>query len=202
MIDWAWSPNLEKENTVSKKKPLAQHWDGDWSRIAQVQQARNSDIAIVLEDLYQPHNAHAVIRICDGLGIGKIRIVERNNRFRIEQPEIERLAQTFDFKLYPTQEGHDPTRACLTALKEQGFHIAATTLRPGCIDLAELKTRSPQPSKIAFCFGTEEHGLSQAAHDLADTYLRIPMFGMTQSFNVSVSVALVARNYLGWPQRT
>lgn len=187
---------------MSKKRPLEKHWDGNWSRIQQVQQQRNMNIAVVLENLYQPHNAHSVIRTCDGLAIGRIRIIERNNPFRIEQAELQRLADTFDLQIFHQESGQDNTRTCLEALKYEGFKIAATTLQPGCIDLNTLKEKCPPPQKIAFCFGTEEHGLSQTAHELADYYLRIPMYGMTQSFNVSVSVALVTRNYLGWPSRT
>jgi tRNA (guanosine-2'-O-)-methyltransferase len=184
---------------MGKKRPLEKHWDGDWNKTAQIQAARQQNIAMVLEDLYQPHNAHSIVRTCDGFGIGKLRIIERNNRFRIEQEEIQRLAKTFDFRIYPNQPPLDPTEACLKDLKSQGFKIAVTTLRPDCIDLETLRSREPKDAKLAFVFGTEEHGLSEIGHSYADYFLKLPMYGMTQSFNVSVSVALVARNYLGWP---
>ena len=39
-------------------------------------------------------------------------------------------------------------------------------------------------------FGTEEQGLSQEALEAADATLRLPMYGFTQSYNISIAVAL------------
>jgi tRNA (guanosine-2'-O-)-methyltransferase len=41
-------------------------------------------------------------------------------------------------------------------------------------------------------FGNEHDGLSPAALATCDDAVRVPMFGMTESFNLSVTVALVA----------
>ncbi|MGB4327319.1 MAG: TrmH family RNA methyltransferase, partial [Tenuifilum sp.] len=43
---------------------------------------------------------------------------------------------------------------------------------------------------IALLFGTELTGLSKLALKNADEYVRIPMFGFTESYNISVSVAI------------
>ena len=43
---------------------------------------------------------------------------------------------------------------------------------------------------LALLFGTEKEGLTPEALEMADEYVKIPMFGFTESFNVSVSAAL------------
>ena len=62
----------------------------------------------------------------------------------------------------------------------------ATTSAKGSVELAQL----PLNGKLAIVFGTENVGLSEYALANADEYVHIPMYGFTQSFNVSVSVAL------------
>jgi tRNA (guanosine-2'-O-)-methyltransferase len=85
------------------------------------------------------------------------------------------------------------TRPCLTALQERGYRIAAATLRPGGVPVQEIDLAQP----LALCFGTEEEGLSDEAHDLADLFVRVPMQGFTQSFNVSVTAALFLYDLTG-----
>ena len=45
--------------------------------------------------------------------------------------------------------------------------------------------------KSAFFFGTEKEGLSEQVLSQADTFLKIPMVGFTESLNISVAVAIV-----------
>ena len=43
---------------------------------------------------------------------------------------------------------------------------------------------------VALVFGTELTGLTQEAIDHADGYVKVPMYGFTESFNISVCAAL------------
>ena len=49
----------------------------------------------------------------------------------------------------------------------------------------------PLDQPIALVFGTEKLGLSDYAVENADMHVRIPMFGFTESYNISVSAALL-----------
>jgi tRNA (guanosine-2'-O-)-methyltransferase len=73
-------------------------------------------------------------------------------------------------------------------LKSKGYRIAVTTLQQGVETLPPDKL--PLGDKIALCFGCEEKGISDKLHDMADCYVRIPMYGFTDSLNLSVSVAI------------
>ena len=43
---------------------------------------RTRFISVVLENIYQPHNASAVIRSCEGFGIMDLHVIEEGNRFQ------------------------------------------------------------------------------------------------------------------------
>jgi tRNA (guanosine-2'-O-)-methyltransferase len=60
------------------------------------------------------------------------------------------------------------------------------TLGEPSIDLQAVKL----DSRATLCFGSEVPGLTDAAHDLADEFIKVPMFGFTQSFNLSVCAGI------------
>lgn len=141
---------------------------------------RTRYIAVVLEDIYQPHNASAVVRSCECFGVQDAHVIEGRNSFRVSRGVTVGSAKWLSIHRYRA------TRPCLAALKERGYRLAAATLRPDSMPIQALGLEQ----KVALCFGTEEEGLSPEAHALADCFVRIPMYGFTQSFNISVSVAL------------
>ena len=51
------------------------------ARIDKVLNNRTNYISVVLEDIYQPHNASAVLRSCDCLGIQDVHIIENNYEY-------------------------------------------------------------------------------------------------------------------------
>ena len=155
----------------------------EFSGLNPILKKRSRQIAVVLEDIYQPHNASSILRTCDAFGIQDLYIINARNKFQFDPVKSMGMERWVDRHEY---DGESATIDCLTNLKKSGYTIAATSLRPGCISLDDLAV----PEKLALCFGTEEKGLSDPAHDLADLFIRIPMFGLTQSFNVSVTVAL------------
>lgn len=142
-------------------------------------------LSVVVEDLYQPHNGAAVIRACECFGIQDLYVISKRNPFRVSEEVVAGAAGKVT--IHPGPPAHESnTRTVLNGLKDKGYRIAATSLRDGCIPISELDLCH----KTAILFGTEEQGLSEEAHQLADVFVRIPMYGFTQSFNISVSAAL------------
>lgn len=76
-----------------------------------------------------------------------------------------------------------------TALKKEGFTIIATCLDDDAVNLTDVDYKSMD--KICVMFGNEERGLSWALRNVADVKVYIPMSGFSQSFNISVSCAIV-----------
>jgi len=152
----------------------------------QILQQRTRYVAVVLEDIYQPHNASAVLRSMDCFGIQDAHIIENSNEYRIN-PDVARGASKWlNLIRYNTQQ--DNTIEALQGLKEKGYRLVATTPHKQDVSLPEF---SLDPGPVALLFGTEMRGLSNKALSMADEYLRIPMYGFTESFNISVSAAII-----------
>ncbi|MGD1844348.1 MAG: TrmH family RNA methyltransferase [Salibacteraceae bacterium] len=145
---------------------------------------RTRHLTVVLENIYQPHNASAVIRTADCLGIQDVHVVENSNEYTLN-PGVSLGASNW-VDLHRYNEGEDNTRTCLTELKNQGYRILATSPHKNSVAPEDLDL----DTKTALVFGKEKEGLSDLAFDLADGYLAIPMYGFTESYNISVSAAI------------
>ena len=145
---------------------------------------RTRHIAVVLEDIYQPHNASAVLRSCDLTGVQDVHIIENGNDYNVN-PEVA-LGSSKWLNLIKYNEKDNNTLDTFDQLRKDGYTIVATTPHKNNFDLDTL----PIDKKVAVVFGTELTGLSELAINNADEYLRIPMFGFTESYNISVSAAL------------
>ena len=151
----------------------------------QVLENRTRHLAVVLEDIYQPHNASAVLRSVEALGLQDVYTIEKHNSYKPNKDIVMGAHQWVDLHSYP-KTMDDPIQSCVCDLKSQGYQLAAFTLKPESIDISDLDISK----KTALCFGTEEDGLSQEMHDHCDVFVKIPMVGFTQSFNISVSAAI------------
>jgi tRNA (guanosine-2'-O-)-methyltransferase len=143
----------------------------------------------VLEDIYQGHNASAVLRSADCFGIQDVYVVENQNEYKVN-PEIALGASKWlDIHKYSQAEGG--VTQTIADLRSKGYRIVATTPHTDDILLDDFDVTR---GRAAFFFGTEQNGLSEAVMKQADEFVRIPMYGFTESFNVSVSAALVMRH--------
>jgi tRNA (guanosine-2'-O-)-methyltransferase len=159
---------------------------------------RTRHVTFVLEDIFQPHNASATIRTADCLGIQDIHIIENRNAFRPHKlamqgagkwMNVERYNENFKKDTDQFDPEHYPvhnTELALKGLKKRGYQLIATSPGSQSITLDEINLKKP----IAFLFGTEAHGLTPKALEMADETLRLPMVGFTESYNISVSVAM------------
>ena len=146
---------------------------------------RTRHLTIVLEDIYQPHNASAVLRSCDCFGIQDVHIIENMNKYEVN-PDVA-LGSSKWLTLIKYQARENNTESCLKKLKSEGYRVIVTT--PHENDF--IPETLPLNQKTALVFGTELAGISKVATDLADGFVRIPMYGFTESFNISVSAALL-----------
>jgi len=146
---------------------------------------RTRHITVVLEDIYQPHNASAVLRTCDLTGVQDVHIIENKNVYDVNPDVAMGSSKWLDLIKYNGFE--DNTAEAFKQLKQKGYRIVATTPHKNDKSLEDISL----DGKMAFVFGTEMHGLSEGAIQMADEYVRIPMVGFTESYNISVSAALV-----------
>lgn len=146
---------------------------------------RTRYITVALENIYQPHNASAVLRSCDCFGIQDVHIIENSYQYELNPHVSLGAAQWLNLHRYNALENN--TLACIESLKKEGYRIVATTPDPKAVAIHDFDT---EKGKFALLFGTEKFGLTPEACALADEFIRIPMYGFTESFNISVSVSL------------
>lgn len=154
--------------------------DARKARFAEVLARRTHWVTAVTEDLFDPHNISAVLRSCDGFGIQSAHIIEVNNPYRTSPGVSKGAAKWLDI------ERHTDTTHALRDLKSRGYAICCTTPHTEDTTPEELPLDRP----VALVFGSEGPGISDAARGEADHFVRIPMFGFTESFNISVAAAL------------
>ena len=141
---------------------------------------RTRHICVVLEDIFQPHNASAVLRSCDCFGVQDVHVVENHNKYAPNSDVTMGSDKWVDFYKHPDiLQTYDQ-------LRQKGYRIIATLPHENDTLITQLDISQP----TALVFGTELTGLSQEAIDHADGYVKVPMYGFTESFNISVCAAL------------
>lgn len=160
-------------------------------KIERVMKNRHEGI-IVLEDIHDPHNAAAVWRSADAFGFGKIYLIFNKevkfNPKKIGKETSGSANKWLDFEIFSSAE------ECFQKLKEQGYKIYATVLDKEARDLSLSDFRYQK--KVAIVLGNEHRGLSEEAIKMADEKIYIPMLGMVQSLNLSVTAGICMWEYV------
>ena len=174
---------------IAYKKALTQYLEGFVSerrrgRLNEVLNERTNHLTLVLEDVYQTHNFSAVLRSADIFGIQTTNFIENRNKYKISEDVSMGSTQWLTLNRYQHHENN--TRACLTDLKAKGYKLVATSLHKNSISLQDLDLSKP----VALIFGTELTGISSDVEEMADEFVKLPMYGFTESFNISVCAAL------------
>ncbi len=147
---------------------------------------RTRYITVVLEDIYQSHNASAVLRSCECFGIQDVHIVENKHRYKVN-PDVTRGASKWlNLIRYRGKEYNTPD--AISGLREREYRIVATTIRDDAIPLEKFEIGK---GRFALFFGTEWKGLTDDMLEAADEHIRIPTYGFTASLNISVSAAVI-----------
>jgi 23S rRNA (guanosine2251-2'-O)-methyltransferase len=142
---------------------------------------RDLELVVLLEDIQDPRNLGAILRICEGAGVGRVLIRDRGSApispavvkaaaGASEWLEIERIVNS---------------AATIESLQKDGFWVYGTDAGgrpPWQIDLS---------GKIVLCFGGEEKGLRARTRRVCDELIGLPMRGRVDSLNVSAATAAV-----------
>ena len=140
----------------------------------------------MLEDLYQSHNQSAVMRSADCYGIQNIHTIENRNQYD-ETSTVSEGAREW-LSLHRHQELANNTQSTIDELKAAGYRIIATTPHTNDVMVDDLDV---EQGKMALFFGTERTGLSDTVISQADGFVKVPMYGFSESLNVSVCAALI-----------
>lgn len=162
------------------------------SRFLDILEYRTNYITVAIEDVYQMHNTSAVVRSCDVFGVQQAHLIESKFGKRLDKDIAMGAEKWVDIKRYKT------TVDCIDDLRQQGYKIVATTPHESNCSLTEFEFAG----KTALFFGTERDGLSKEVLEKADSFLKIPMVGFTESLNISVSAAIILHALTNYLRRT
>ncbi len=149
---------------------------------------RTRHFTVVLENIYQQHNASAVVRSCDIFGVQDIHVIENTYSSKVSRHVAKGSQKWLTFHRY--NQDTNNTQECFHQLKQQGYQMIATTPHNNSCFLHDFDITK----KSAFIFGVEKEGVSDYVIENADGFLKIPMVGFTESLNISVAAAIILEN--------
>lgn len=151
-------------------------------KMEKVLRHRQPDLAVVLEEVHDPHNIYAVMRSADAVGLKDVYVIHQGPSLRWPQG---RRSSASAFKWLELHHFNN-LDACMETVAAKYDHILGTHAVEGATDLYELDlTRS-----VALVFGNEHKGLSEQMRTHVETHFRVPMVGMIPSLNISVACAV------------
>lgn len=162
------------------------------SRIEEILSQRTRHITLVMEHLHKAHNGSAVLRTAECFGVQDVHIIEQSNKYKANPYVTRGSSKWIDIHKYQGN-GSEGVENCYRQLKSKGYQIIATAPSDRGLALEQVKT----DSKIALIFGNEYEGLSSYALENADATISLPMYGFTESFNISVTAAICLYTLIG-----
>jgi tRNA (guanosine-2'-O-)-methyltransferase len=161
--------------------------------IERVLALRTRYVTVVLENIYQSQNASAVIRTCECMGLQDVHIVEDTAKYHLNVRVLKGSYKWMTLQRYRAKQVNN-TEVCFRNLHDQGYRILVADPAEDGIPVDEIDVSA---GKLALVFGNELRGASEYSLAHCDQKVRIPMFGFTESLNVSVSVAIFLNEIMG-----
>lgn len=152
-----------------------------FQKLKKVLQTRQPDLTVLMEDVHKPRNFAAIIRSCDAVGCLQTHAIAPDG-LPFNRPKAAAGSRRWVKTLR-----HNTLASAYRKLKIQGFNIVVAHPSKQSLDYRDYDYTQP----TALVMGSELRGLSQEAIATADSSIVIPMQGMVQSLNVSVSAALI-----------
>jgi 23S rRNA (guanosine2251-2'-O)-methyltransferase len=155
------------------------------------------DKVVILDNVRSTHNVGSIFRTSDAAGVSKLFLLGITpsplDRFGRQQPEIAKtaLGATDSVPWEKVGEGDslatDEGVALLQKLNSNGYTVVAVEQAENAVLLHDFEP----PEKIAYILGAEVEGVQPELIATADVVLEIPMLGMKESLNVSVTAGIV-----------
>ena len=152
------------------------------AKIRRVLSLRQNDLTLVLANIHDPHNVSAIYRSCDAFGVARVHLYYTDTAF----PSLSRRSSGSARKWVETIR-HRSLDDLAATLRNQNMQILSTSCSPAAKPLDAYDFTRP----TAVIMGNEHSGVDQELADVADGEIYIHMYGMIQSFNVSVAAALL-----------
>lgn len=142
---------------------------------------RTRNLTVLLDGVHDRFNQSGIIRSCDAMGLLELHLIHNERaKFRPSRNITRGVQKWLDIQTHPNPE------MAFLHLKEQGFRVYTSCFHEDAMSLLDIDFSE----KVALVIGNERKGVSQSVQSLSDNYFMIPMYGFSQSFNVSVATAI------------
>lgn len=152
------------------------------AKIERVLRHRQKGLTLILSNIHDPHNVSAIYRSCDAFGVPEVQLHYTTTAFPTLGAKTSASARK-----WVESRRHTDMQSMTQDLRGRGFSILATSCSPQAKSLYEYDLTKP----VAFVLGNEHSGVEEEFVPLVDGEVFIPMFGMIQSFNVSVAAVVL-----------
>ncbi|MDR2184581.1 MAG: 23S rRNA (guanosine(2251)-2'-O)-methyltransferase RlmB [Treponema sp.] len=142
---------------------------------------RKEALALILDEITDPHNYGAILRSCDQFGVDLV--ITRRRRIA-KYAEVISKTSAGAVSWVPVAETANLVRAA-EALKEAGFWIYGADMAGEPVYKKDLRGR------VALILGGEGNGLSRLLRESCDALAGIPSKGRIDSLNVSVAAGIL-----------
>lgn len=139
------------------------------------------ELVVLLEDVQDPRNLGALLRVCEGAGVGRVLIRDRGSA--PVSPTVAKTSAGASEWLDVERITNSGTE--IERLKAEGYWVYGTDPAgdpPWAVDLE---------GKVVLCFGGEEKGLRARTRQLCDRMIGLPMRGRVGSLNIATAAAAV-----------
>ena len=150
------------------------------NKMKKILQTRQDTLRVFMDYVYSHHNLSAIVRTCDAVNIGKL-YYRHHKKIKLNN-EITMGAHKWIFHEYV-----EDIEKFYQDIKNQGYQVVVTLLDEDTIDFREVDYTKP----TLIVLGNEVDGASEVSIKYADKKVIIPMYGMSQSLNVSVANAVI-----------
>ena len=151
-------------------------------RLLSVMSKRQPDLAVVLENVFDPHNISAVMRTCDAVGIQDIFVLNT----KIPRHKKWGARSSSSAAKWLSVHQYDQADVCFRDLRSRYSRIFTTHLSTDAVSLYNIDFTE----SVALVFGNEHAGVSEEIRLMADGNFIIPQMGIIQSLNISVACAV------------
>jgi TrmH RNA methyltransferase len=161
------------------------HWQA-W--LQREREATGARVALLLENVGNPHNLGAIVRVAAHFGVTGVLLTGRKGSLPTLSPAVHRTAEGGLESVPVVRIG--TLDEALASLREVGYTLVGTSSHaPDSLYVGEL------PARSVFLFGAEAEGLSPALLKACDRQVAIPGTGEVESLNVACATSVVLAEY-------
>ncbi|MBL4685874.1 MAG: RNA methyltransferase [Nannocystaceae bacterium] len=154
-------------------------------KIERVLRGRTLDLMVAVEAPSDPHNAAAIVRTAEALGVMSVHVVAAEGR------ALHRQSTTQGAYRWVDTQHHARLEDLVTTVKKRGLRLCGAAM-DGSTPLSRMDVDAP----LCLLLGNEQRGLSDAARAACDALFHVPMVGMSESLNLSVTAAIAMHSVL------